>query len=923
MDTKSTKFNLRTITKIVAVILALTVVCFSAKSTMDGVFPIIQQTDFDDDYYFEGLFFNEDADFYNGTIFERNMRTYLDDLHYYISIYGDGTKKSYEKLNNANSKKFETYKSNLINNLYYHLVEDESYTYNAAVLLTEGILKVELIEKSKTEDYHSFDATDELIYEYLYDFCCDKSKLSSETDFNKTKAEAKKLGADLIVTLPNIEIYEYERDVLSFAAGTYKLTVDYAKLKQLLMDNRLLGFFGTYEEYKAHHKQSTFKENYQNINYVITEADGSVITNVPDYTELENPISDYAFYLSGSEGKYYSNYQSLYRAEVYDYDMGIYSHIIRIEHPDQYVSEPVIHTTNHPAKDEVPVPTTYEEATTMKVTAPAHFGGTSAEKERPLIETSDLVVYFDEDATFFGESVYDMQYNLLVAGTQAKIIVRNATIGLGFYLAMLVLLMILSGRRKSDDEEIHLLSTDKIFVEIKFLINAALFFFAALAIIYIIDEYSYMSYSFARFMRGCLPVLVTVLFALVMDFILYLTRIIKAKRFLKSLIIGWVFKSPKYIFRFIKKVISFIFLPGKKLLGLYRDFRENFIHNNNIKKIVKTKTALWVIINIFAAMLFLICATGFIDHRTNLAFFSAMTVAAGIILLDGYILLRGLNFVGGVDRLLEVISAYRKGALDTYINRAAIPDYLIPAAEDLESLGDGIRIAVDEAVKQETTKTELITNISHDLKTPLTSIINYVELLKHCDIENETALSYLEVLGEKSDRLKHLISDLVEASKAATGNMEVNLINVSLKEIIAQIVGEHSDALDEKQLTVIYDIPEEDVLVRADSKLLYRVLENLIVNVKKYAMPSTRVYISAGGTDIKGIITIKNISAAPLNISPEELKQRFVRGDASRTTEGNGLGLSIAENLCLLQGGKLELDIVGDLFIAKIELNKV
>ncbi len=923
MDTKSTKFNLRSITKIVAVILALTVVCFSAKAVIDDVFHIFQQTDFDDDYYFEGLFYNEDADFYNGTIFERNMRNYLDDLHYHISIYGDGTKESYEKLNNANSKKFEIYKSNLINNLYYSLVEDESYTYSAAVLLTVDILKVELIEKSKTEDYHSFGTTDDFIYEYLDEFCRDRSTLSSEEDFTKNKAEAKKLGADLIVTIPNIEAFDEDKGDHILSSGTYKLTLDETKLKELLMDNRMLGFFGTYEEYKAHHKQSTFKDNYQNINYVITEADGRVITNVPDYTELHRPISDYAFYLSGSEGKYYSNYQSVYRAEAYDYDMGIYSHIISIEHPDRYISEPVSVTTGHYRNDKATVPTTYEDATTMEVTSPAHSGGTSAENGYSLFESADLVVYFDEDATFFGESVDDMTANLSLAGTQAKTMVRNVAIGLGFYLAMMVLLMTLSGKRKSDDEEVHLLSTDKIFVEIKFLINAAIFFFTALGIIYIIDGYSYMSYSFARFMRACLPVLVTVLFSLVMDFILYLTRIIKAKRFLKSLIIGWVFKSPKYVFRFIKKVISLVLLPGKKLLRLYKDFKETFIHNNNIKKIVKVKTLLWVCLNIFGAMLFLICATGFIDHRTNIAFFSAMMVAAGMILLDGYILLRGLKFVGGVDRLLEVISAYRKGHLDTYINRAAVPDYLISAAEDLESLGDGIRIAVEEAVRQETTKTELITNISHDLKTPLTSIINYVELLKHCDIDNETALSYLEVLGEKSDRLKYLISDLVEASKAATGNMEVNLINVSLKEIIAQIVGEHSDTLDEKQLTVVYDIPEEDVLVKADSKLLYRVLENLIVNVKKYAMPSTRVYISAGEKENRGIITIKNISAAPLNISPEELKQRFVRGDEARTTEGNGLGLSIAENLCLLQDGKLELDIVGDLFVAKVVLNKV
>ena len=311
---------------------------------------------------------------------------------------------------------------------------------------------------------------------------------------------------------------------------------------------------------------------------------------------------------------------------------------------------------------------------------------------------------------------------------------------------------------------------------------------------------------------------------------------------------------------------------------------------------------------------------GGVDHFAELLML--FVFAAPALLVDVYSLMKGLQFVGGVDRLLEVLNAYRKGNLDTYINRAALPDYLIPAAEDLEELGDGIRLAVEEAVRQETTKTELITNISHDLKTPLTSIINYVELLKHCDIQNETALSYLEVLGEKSDRLKYLISDLVEASKAATGNIEVNIVDVSLREIIVQITGEHSDNFDKKQLSIVCDIPEDDIVVRADSKLLYRVLENLTGNINKYAMPCTRVYISAQEHEGKGIITFKNISSAPLNITPEELKQRFVRGDASRTTEGNGLGLSIAENLCLIQNGKLDIEIVGDLFIAKVELEK-
>lgn len=233
---------------------------------------------------------------------------------------------------------------------------------------------------------------------------------------------------------------------------------------------------------------------------------------------------------------------------------------------------------------------------------------------------------------------------------------------------------------------------------------------------------------------------------------------------------------------------------------------------------------------------------------------------------------------------------------------------------------DGIKNAVDKAMQNEKMKTELITNVSHDLKTPLTSIINYVDLLQKCDIEDETAQSYLAVLSEKSDRLKHLIEDLVEASKASSGAVNVNTVSVSVTEFINQLTGEHAEGLSEKNLNVIVTLPDEDIIVKADSNLLYRVLENLVVNVKKYAMEHTRVYISAQRSENTAKIIIKNISAAPLNMTPEELKSRFVRGDESRSTSGNGLGLSIAENLCNLMKGKLDLSIDGDLFTATVEM---
>lgn len=905
MDTRSTKFNGRFIVKIIAVFLALTVVGFTAKGAIDALFYIENQENFDDDYYFEGFFATQEDDFYVSETFDRQMREYLLDLTRFINVYGDGTKEGYEKTVKENQKKFDTCKSNLIHNIYYYLCEKKVYDEGIFGLADMGIIELHNIKKYESADEKNVHIEDMYLEDEVRRLTMELIPEQIGKGFSENAAKAKQHGADLVIDLANFKMISYGT-ISSHPAGTYTFTINDEKLLEVLMLSDMTGFVGTYEEYVSDRKEDAFNKSYKNINYIVTEDDGTIITNVKNYTEQQASVSQYEFYITGSDGEYFSN-----KGAVYTYDYSLYDdfneYYIIIEHRPTSVHE--VHTA---------VPTTMPEttdATTYKVTQYTDRSSSAG------VAGADLVVYFNSDAVFYGESLAQMKANLMNAGSFSRSAIINVVLGIGFYLAALILLVILSGRRNSEDDTVYLLPTDKIFIEFKLLISAGLIFLAGLLAITIIDEYRHMSYSFSRFCFGCLPVLVAIVAGLVMEFILSLAKMIKAKRFIKSLFIVWLIKKPvKLIIKMLKKIFSLILRPGKAFIKLCKDVKEKLYYTKNIKKIVIVKTEILVGINLICGIICLIFlqAWGGIDHLGELLLL--LVFAAPAIFSDVFALLRGLKFVGGVDRLLEVLGAYRKGNLDTYINRAAIPDYLIPAAEDLEELGDGIRIAVEEAVRQETTKTELITNISHDLKTPLTSIINYVELLKHCDIQNETALSYLEVLGEKSDRLKYLISDLVEASKAATGNIEVSLIDVSLKEMLAQIIGENSDAFDEKKLSIVCDLPETDIIVRADSKLLYRVLENLIANVRKYAMESTRVYISAERKDSKGIITLKNISAAPLNISPEELKQRFVRGDASRTTEGNGLGLSIAENLCLLQNGKLDIDIVGDLFIAKVEL---
>lgn len=242
-------------------------------------------------------------------------------------------------------------------------------------------------------------------------------------------------------------------------------------------------------------------------------------------------------------------------------------------------------------------------------------------------------------------------------------------------------------------------------------------------------------------------------------------------------------------------------------------------------------------------------------------------------------------------------------------------------AENLNSIGDGMAAAVEQRMKSERLKTELITNVSHDIKTPLTSIVNYVDLLQKPHTPEQEA-EYLEVLDRQSKRLKKLTEDLVEASKASTGNMNVNIVRTNTREIIEQSLAEYGRRMEQGNLSIIVKIPEEPPQAMADGRLLWRVLDNLFNNVVKYALPGTRVYITSELDGGDAVISVKNISRDPLNISAEELMERFVRGDSSRHTEGSGLGLNIAQSLVTLMYGKFSLSVDGDLFKAEIRLPK-
>ncbi|MDY4105893.1 MAG: histidine kinase dimerization/phospho-acceptor domain-containing protein, partial [Oscillospiraceae bacterium] len=278
-----------------------------------------------------------------------------------------------------------------------------------------------------------------------------------------------------------------------------------------------------------------------------------------------------------------------------------------------------------------------------------------------------------------------------------------------------------------------------------------------------------------------------------------------------------------------------------------------------------------------------------------------------------------LSVCADMKKLQAAARAIADGDLDYRVDTSRMRLDFKACGEDLNRIGDGLTVAVEDRLKSERMKTELITNVSHDLKTPLTSIVSYVDLLKKEELP-EKAAEYVEVLDRQSARLKKLTEDLVEASKASTGNLHVALESVDLGEFLEQAQAEYAARILSAELEVVAQPPAGPLLARSDGRYLWRIMDNLLGNACKYAMSGTRVYLAAERREDRAVLSVKNISRERLNISADELMERFVRGDSSRNTEGSGLGLSIAQSLAALMGGKLELTVDGDLFKAEVFL---
>ena len=369
-------------------------------------------------------------------------------------------------------------------------------------------------------------------------------------------------------------------------------------------------------------------------------------------------------------------------------------------------------------------------------------------------------------------------------------------------------------------------------------------------------------------------------------------RRLKAKMFWKTTIIGKFFKIFEKMFT---KLENFF----KELRGTSKFF------DKTTKKFILD----CIIAIVFAIIVLLIFHQNFI--------FTTL-LETGIVIIFVF---RILKAIADYDKIEEKLKEMYDGNNNETLDRNEFLPEFYQSVDYINDISNGFERAIQDRIKSERLKTELITNVSHDIKTPLTSIINYVDLLKKEEIKNVKANEYIEILDSKSQRLKKLIEDLVEASKVSTGNVKLKLEKINIVELLNQAIGEFEDKFEAKKLEILLESKESEIYILADSRYMYRIIENLFSNIAKYALENSRVYIDIIKKSNEVYIEMKNISKEKLNISAEELMQRFVRGDKSRTTEGSGLGISIAQNLTEIQKGIFNLKLDGDLFRVELIFN--
>ncbi len=946
MDTVSKKFNFKAVKRLIAFVMCLICVGMIISNCLSGVISA-QEHGLTMVSLRDALSYDVASPIWESDSFRSSYNGYLNYLYTLIGEYGNGTKKDYELARQNTEKYNEAVWKRVKENLTKHL-QSTSICYDYLVAEYDGIVTslgyVAPTDLASVKDYYyDEDVLRDDSFNYFELEDGDYSEWPQITVYNEMLQAAKELGADGIVKIDyncliTTDYYDdiADEDIIKkYKSGYYAFRINEGTLEKKLYERNILRSYFDYEQFSTNYERinESIKQFYDTGRYFIMDSMGNTYTNMKGLSanstteQVAEAFGKLGFYCYQSSGGYMclpdgKIYSVMSISDMAADDVEIYisttseDFIVYSATTHNYPSMPSAEVVQTTIPESITAPVSPTQSTTMMSVSsvaattglPPYTDGTEFDN-KPFIASGDVFCFVGVDMTAENYS----ELNRFAAaqkeiGIAKEIVSRTVTVcGICFlvFLAALISLIVLSGKRSGDKKGIYLFRTDRIFAEIRLALSGGLCALAGIVAYELVENVDSTSSAGKGILSVGYVIIGVVIAAIIIDVLLFFVRHLKNKSLLRSF----------FVIRALSKAAKLLSRLYKSTAERIRRFRERILYVKDLKKTVFIRAAIIVVIN-GAVML---CSIIMLYNSTELGLISIALLG----MFDLFVIYRGLVFVGGVDRLFKVVGEMRKGNLEEKINRGALPDYLMLPAENLQGLGEGLRVAVEEAVRQEQTKTELITNVSHDLKTPLTSIINYVDLLKKCDITDETAVSYLNVLSEKSDRLKNLISDLVEASKASTGAINVSFVDVSLRELLSQILGEYEDDFEKRKLALVVASPEKDITVKADSKLLYRVMENLMVNVRKYALENSRVYIDIREEDGEGIIEIKNISAAPLNISAQELKSRFVRGDQSRSTEGNGLGLSIAENLCTIQQGRLELEINGDLFVARVRMKSV
>ena len=453
-----------------------------------------------------------------------------------------------------------------------------------------------------------------------------------------------------------------------------------------------------------------------------------------------------------------------------------------------------------------------------------------------------------------------------------KICIFCGLVSLMGWIISLVYLTLATGRR-TEEEKIHLNPIDKIKTEIL----VAAFIFMMVELVILITKVNSEEWAVYGIIvaSGTVSLVIDGLFLI---FYLSMVRRMKAEMLWETSIACWLERGIRKVFARQKTTVRVLLLFAGHMAVCF------------------------------------ILAVGAFYYRSMTALVLLLLFSAG----ECYMILRKAVEQYQIRLGVEKI---RDGALSGKIDIEQLHGEEKSLAEAINNIGEGLLHAVDDSTKNERMKADLITNVSHDIKTPLTSIINYVNLMKLEKIDNERVQGYIKILDEKSQRLKQLTADLVEASKISSGNVKLDMQVIDLVELVYQTSGEFNEKFEQKELTIVTKLPKTAVLIRADGRQLYRVIENLYNNVAKYALEKTRVYVDIAYVEEKVVFSIKNVSEHSLareNSNAGDLTERFIRGDSSRTTEGSGLGLSIAKSLTVLMGGVFDIKVDGDLFKASI-----